>query len=201
MELILIRHGETEWNRIGKIQGVSDIGLNDKGLWQAGRLAENLKEVNIGAIYSSDLLRCRQTADSISEFHDINVTLKPSLREMDQGIFEGKFFEDIQKSHKELLRLWRESPEKVQLPEGETLAEVQDRMYSTLEEFKERHKGEVVVAVSHHFAISTLLCRVMSLSLKEFASFKLKQACKTRIVYNGDSFTVNEINDVSHLED
>ena len=103
MELILIRHGETIWNKEGRVQGLSDIELSDVGLNQARKLALSIQDLNIKAIYSSPVKRAYQTAQIINEIHNAPIFLEPGLVEMDQGDFEGLTFDGPVKSHTAIL--------------------------------------------------------------------------------------------------
>ena len=85
MNLILIRHGETDWNRIGRCQGVADIVLNENGKRQAKELAESLKNHDIKAVYSSHLKRAFETAQEIAKHHNLSVQVDPGLQENEPG--------------------------------------------------------------------------------------------------------------------
>lgn len=111
MNLILVRHGETEWNRTGRCQGVADIDLNHNGKKQIGELARSLKDEDISAVYSSDLKRAVETAEEIASYHKLKVRIDRDFREMDQGELEGLGFDEIRERYGHLLKEWRESPE------------------------------------------------------------------------------------------
>ncbi|MEX0999013.1 MAG: histidine phosphatase family protein [Thermodesulfobacteriota bacterium] len=199
MNLILIRHGETDWNRIGRCQGVADIVLNENGKKQARELAHSLRDHNIKAIYSSDLKRARETAQHIAEHHNITVQLEPGLQEMNQGDLEGLSFPDIRDRYAEVLKQWRESPETLRLPSGESLVEVQNRAWRVFEKVHDKHLGETVVVVSHNLTIITLLCKITGVGLKGFRDFHIEATSKNIIISEDGSLRIDVINDVSHL--
>jgi broad specificity phosphatase PhoE len=199
MNLILIRHGETDWNRIGRCQGVADIVLNENGKKQARELAHSLRDHNIKAIYSSDLKRARETAQHIAEHHNITVQLEPGLQEMNQGDLEGLSFPDIRDKYAEVLKQWRESPETLRLPSGESLVEVQNRAWKVFEKVHQNHIGETVVVVSHNLTIITLLCKITGVGLKGFRDFHIEATSKNIIISEDGSLRIDVINDVSHL--
>ena len=199
MNLILVRHGETEWNRAGRCQGIADIELNENGRKQVSELAESLKGHDISAIYSSDLIRAVETAEAIAHHHDLTIYIDPDLREMNQGEFEGLSFTNIRENYPHVLRDWRESPETLTIPGGESLIEVQDRALKVLNKVHARHNGETVVVVSHNLTITTILCKITGVGLKGFLDFNLQIACKNVITYSDGVFEVDVINDVSHL--
>jgi probable phosphoglycerate mutase len=142
--LLLARHGETDWNRQLRIQGSSDIALNQLGHEQARALAAELADVELDAIYSSDLVRARETADAVAAAHGLDVQLDARLRERSFGSWEGLSREDI-----------------AALPEGsrhdgETDEEVRARVLAAIEEIARAHPGQQVLVVSHGGALNTL---------------------------------------------
>lgn len=199
MNLILIRHGETEWNRTGRCQGVADIDLNDTGRRQIEELAHSLRDADIRAVYSSDLLRALRTAKQIASHHDLDVNIDKDLREMDQGDLEGLLFEEIRDRYADVLREWRESPETLMLPGGESLLQVEQRAWSVFEKLNRLHAGETVVAVSHNLTITALLCKITGVGLRGFRNFNLRAASKNLIVSVNGIIEVRQLNDVSHL--
>ncbi len=199
MNLILIRHGETEWNRTGRCQGVADIDLNDTGLRQVEELADSLRDADISAVYSSDLVRALRTAKRIASQHDLDVNIDRNLREMDQGDLEGLLFEEIRERYADVLREWRESPETLMLPGGESLLQVEQRVWSVFERLNRVHPDETVVAVSHNLTITALLCKITGAGLAGFRNFNLRAACKNLIVSANGNIEVKVLNDVSHL--
>jgi len=199
MNLILIRHGETDWNRTGRCQGVADIDLNDTGKRQIEELAHSLRDADIRAVYSSDLLRALRTARKIASRHGLEVNVEKDLREMDQGELEGLLFDDIRDRYAHVLREWRESPETLRLPGGETLRQVEQRAWSVFERLDSLHADETVVAVSHNLTITALLCRITGVGLRGFRNFNLRAASKNLIVSSNGTIEVSVLNDVSHL--
>lgn len=199
MNLILIRHGETDWNRLGRCQGIADIELNDNGKKQAREVAHSLKDHKISAIYSSHLKRAFETAEHIARHHGLTVRVEPNLHEMNQGDLEGLSFPDIRDRYADVLKKWRESPETLRIPNGESLLEVQERAWGVLEKVHNNHIGETVVAVSHNLTIITLLCKISGVGLKGFRDFHIQATSKNIIVSEDGTLRIEVINDVSHL--
>jgi probable phosphoglycerate mutase len=142
--LLLARHGETDWNREFRIQGSSDIGLNDLGRAQAQALTQELEHVELDAIYSSDLSRAQATAAAVAASHGLEVRLDPRLRERGFGSWEGLTREDV-----------------AALPEGaehdgESDDEVRERVLEAVQAIADEHPGEQVLVVSHGGALNTL---------------------------------------------
>ena len=142
--MLLTRHGETDWNRELRIQGSSDVELNDLGRAQARGLAQELEHLDIDAIYSSDLRRARATAEVVAASHGLDVRLDPRLRERSFGSWEGLTREDV-----------------AALPEGshhdgESDDEVRERVVEAVQAIADAHPGEEVLVVSHGGALNTL---------------------------------------------
>jgi broad specificity phosphatase PhoE len=143
--LLLARHGETDWNRELRIQGSSDIELNELGREQAEALADELSGVELDAIYASDLSRARATADAVAARRDLPVRLDPRLRERAFGTWEGLTREDIEA---------RFTPD--DRPDGETDEEVRARVLEAIRDISAAHPGEQVLVVSHGGALNAL---------------------------------------------
>lgn len=199
MNLILIRHGETEWNRTGRCQGIADIDLNDAGRKQIKELAHSLRDTDVAAVYSSDLLRAINTASAIAKHHNLEVNIDSDLREMNQGDLEGLLFGEIRERYADVLKEWRESPETLRIPGGESLLQVQERAWNAFEKVNRLHPGETVVAVSHNLTITALLCKITGVGLKGFRNFNLQAASKNVIVSVNGRVEVRVVNDISHL--
>jgi broad specificity phosphatase PhoE len=142
--LFLARHGETDWNRELRIQGSSDIALNQLGREQAWALADELAEVALDAIYSSDLSRARETAEAVAARHRLEVRLDPRLRERAFGSWEGLTREDI-------VALGNGARH-----DGESDDEVRERVLEAVQAIADAHPGEHVLVVAHGGALNTL---------------------------------------------
>ena len=199
MKLYLIRHGETDWNKLEKCQGVSDIPLNAYGIKQAKDLGYSLRDEKISAIYASNLSRALTTANEIAHYHSLHVNIDERFREMDQGEFEGLEFGYLREKHGDILKKWVNEPETLRIPGGETLTEVQDRAWDGISNLLNLHKDESVLLVSHNMTIITLLCKFSKKSLLSFREFTVKESSKSVISFNNDIVTIELFNDISHL--
>jgi broad specificity phosphatase PhoE len=197
MQLILIRHGETLWNKEGRIQGTSDVELSVTGIEQARRLALSLKDSDIGAIHASSLKRAYRTAEIINSFHGRKIEVHPELMEMDQGDFEGLSFQELMACEKEFIHRWIADPASVKMPRGESLAELQDRVWPPVE--KIIAAGENALVVAHNFTIAAILCRIRNISLSEFRSTCVDTASRTVIRFRDGRANIEVMNDRSHL--
>jgi broad specificity phosphatase PhoE len=199
MRLILIRHGETLWNKEGRIQGTSDIELSAVGIEQARLLALSLKDQPIGAIHASPLKRALQTAEIINKFHRKEIQTHQDLVEMDQGDFEGFSFKELMAREKEFLGKWIADPASVRMPNGESLTQLQERAWRAMETIINNEENALVVA--HNFTIAAILCRLRNISLSDFRSACVDTASKTIVrLQNGEALIV-ALNDRSHLQE
>ena len=199
MQLILIRHGETLWNKERRIQGTSDIELSDVGIEQAKHLSLSLKDHPIEAIHASPLKRALKTAEIINEYHRREIQTHPDLMEMDQGDFEGFSFKELMACEKDFLNKWIADPASVRMPNGESLKQLQDRAWRTLESIINRQENALVVA--HNFTIAAILCRIRNISLSEFRSTCVDNASKTIVNFQNGEAEIVALNDRSHLPD
>jgi len=170
--LLLVRHGETDWNKAGKFQGQIDVPLNDNGREQARQAAEFLKDVKLDFAISSSMLRPKETAEIILKYHgDLQLELRDELREISHGLWEGKFESEIEQSYPGLLDEWKISPEKVQMPEGENLEQVSMRAIAAWREIVQSVTGTGIV-VAHDAVNKALLCHLFNLKPEHFWQFK-----------------------------
>jgi broad specificity phosphatase PhoE len=182
MQIVLLRHGATDWNLQGRCQGSSDRRLTEVGLRQAEQIAIQLGNETIHAIYSSSLERARQTAALVSRPHNLPVMIEDDVRELDHGELEGLTFNEIKAKFSEFLTIWRTAPAELQIPGGERLADVAERAWRALSRIAQRHQtDQTVVVVSHNFPILGVVCRVTGTDLNNYRSFHLDPCGVTRI--------------------
>ncbi len=200
--IILIRHGETEWNRLHRFQGRSDIALNPKGNEQARALALTLKDETITAIYSSPLLRAIETATHIGKFHPSTPIMKEvGLMEMNLGDFEGMEARQWALHHQDFRKVWEKNPATLSMPGGESLQEVQHRAVDVLNRISERYApGSTLLICSHNFVIITLLCFASGIPLDQFRELRQDTAALNILYKDGTDFRIEKINDRGHLQ-
>ena len=196
MQIVLVRHGATDWNLQGRCQGVTDRELSEVGVRQAEQLAVLLRSESIQAIYSSDLRRARQTADLISQPHNLPVLIEENIRELNHGALEGLTFNEIKQSYSEFLARWRTEPAEIQVPGGEKLIDVAERAWVGINRITGRHPtAESIVVVSHNFPILGIVCRVTGTHLNNYRSFHLDPCGITRLQRNGaNAWSVTHVN-------
>jgi broad specificity phosphatase PhoE len=203
MQIVLIRHGATDWNLQGRCQGATDLPLSEVGIRQAEEIAATLSAESVRAVYSSDLKRARQTAQLISQPHDIEVAIEQDIRELDHGALEGLTFAEIKENYPAFISRWRTEPAEIQVPGGERLIDVAERAWQGLNRITGRHEpGESVVVVSHNFPIMGIVCRITGTPLNQYRTFHLDPCGVTRISYSSDNnWTVTQINNKDYISE
>lgn len=167
MRIYLVRHGETEWNRVRRFQGRSNLPLNQEGRKQVRALAAALKNKPLTAIYTSPLIRALETARLIKAFHPSTpIFEEKGLIEMDLGEFDGMKAQDWAEQYPDFRKAWNENPASVKMPGGESLKEVQARAKEALERITRIYSPDTTLLISsHNFVNLTLLCDVLKISL------------------------------------
>jgi probable phosphoglycerate mutase len=200
--IIAVRHGETAWNVDARIQGQLDIGLNETGRWQARRVGEALAAEEITAVYSSDLGRAHQTAQSISEVKGVPVIADEGLRERSFGIFEGKTFDEIHETWPDHAHNWRKRIPEWQPPDGgESLIELRERVTRTMQELAARHPGEQIVIVAHGGVLDALYRIATGQEVNSPRTWELPNGAINRLLWTPEGFTLVGWSDTQHLDD
>lgn len=199
--ILLVRHGETEWNRLHRFQGRSDVPLNPKGNNQARALGLALKNETIDAIYSSPLKRALETACHIAQFHPSIPLIKESgLIEMDLGDFEGMEAQQWKKEHPDFRKAWEKNPSTLFMPQGESLNDVQQRAVKTLLRISESCAPEsTIVICSHNFVIASLLCFASQTPLDHFRKLRQDTAALNILYLDGTDCQIEKVNERTHL--
>jgi len=200
--ILLVRHGETAWNRIRRFQGRSDVPLNQNGRAQGQALALALKDEPIKAIYSSPLARAMETARLIRAFHpSIPFFEEEALVEMDLGGFDGMEAGQWARRYPGIREAWRSRPASITMPGGEGLQEVQVRAMKAMEHIAGLYQcGSSLLLCSHNFVNLTILCSVMGSSLDRFRDLRQDPAALNIICREGSRWVAEVVNDVSHLK-
>ncbi|NET30588.1 MAG: histidine phosphatase family protein [Cyanothece sp. SIO1E1] len=186
--ILLVRHGETEWNRQQKFQGQIDVPLNETGRAQGQQAAEFLKSVPLDQAFTSPLLRPKETAELILKSHPtISLQLIDELQEISHGEWEGKLEAEIEQAYPGDLQRWQQAPETVQMPAGENLQQVWERAIAAWQiiiDSAARLKPESTVLVVAHDAINkAILCHVAGLGPEHFWTFKQGNGAVSVIAY------------------
>ena len=198
-EIILIRHGETEWNSQQRMQGHSNSDLSSVGQAQIQALGQRMKNVPFDLIYSSDSLRAKQTAEAITQFsgHELKIDIR--LREKNLGVFEGLTSEEARERHPEVFRLFKTAGSKYVIDEGESTQQLQDRALEFVDEIRIKHPEERVLLVTHGGFIRVVMKHSLGLPLETPTRFLIRNTGVFRLVWE-DKWIVSQMGGVSHLE-
>jgi probable phosphoglycerate mutase len=199
-QVIIVRHGQTQWN-IRKIrQGHLDSELTDKGVVQARALAQRLARESFTALYSSDLGRAMHTARMIMAVTGHEIITDVRLRERHLGIFQGLSGEEIKDKHPEEHRLHRTLGPDYVIPGGESVRQQVARNVGCLDEIAVKHLGEKVVVVTHGGVVSGLFRHVLDIPLEAPRRFEFVNAGLNVFAYENGNWILRTWGDVSHLE-
>ena len=198
-EIILIRHGETEWNSQKRMQGHSNSDLSSVGQAQIQALGQWMKNVPFDLIYSSDSLRAKQTAEAITQFSGHELQFDQRLREKNLGVFEGLTSEEARERHPEVFRLFKTAGSKYVIDEGESTQQLQDRALEIVDEIRIKHPEERVLLVTHGGFIRVVMKHSLGLSLETPTRFLIRNTGVFRLVWE-DKWLVSLMGGVSHLE-
>ena len=203
LRIILVRHGQTDWNdgaASGEhFRGRIDIALNATGIAQARSVGDCLALVDVKAIYASPLRRAMDTARPIAARHDLEVSPFQGLLDIDYGQWGSRSHREVAAQWPELYQQWRTAPQAVQIPGGESLGKVRQRIDQALETLSTHHDGEIVVLVGHQVVNKVLVCRLLGLDNSAFWRIRQDTGCINRFDYDGETATALTINEIGHL--
>lgn len=173
--LLLVRHGETDWNRQTRFQGRIDVPLNENGRQQAQMAGEFLKDVPLDFAFSSPMVRPKETAEIILKYHPaVQLQLDDGLREISHGLWEGKLEAEIEQTYPGELHRWRMVPAEIQMPEGENLQQVWERSVAAWQSIlaSVENQKPTGLVVAHDATNKVLLCHILGLGPKHFWNFR-----------------------------
>ncbi|MFH1562281.1 MAG: histidine phosphatase family protein [Nitrospirota bacterium] len=205
MKLILVRHAESIWNKLNRVQGIRDPRLSEKGRRQSQLLANKFDGMSFDAVYSSPLKRAYETANIISPIRLIRPIILKDLQEIKLGVWEGKTIKQVQEEYKELYAQWYQKPVEVKIPGAETVLEFKDRVVSVFDGIRAKHPDQEVLVVTHGGVIAVYLAHLLEMNLNRLWSISLKNASVTIISFCEACLVENFpcvllFNDTCHLE-
>jgi broad specificity phosphatase PhoE len=198
LHLVLVRHGQTDWNVQRKYQGQTDIPLNNIGRQQAQKLAPRMGEWSFDAACVSDLSRAWVTAEIITQGMSLSLQPEPRLREMGFGVVEGMTFTEMQAQYPEMVAAWladRNKPPKG----GEKQDEFTARVQSLINDLKQKHDGQTVLLVAHGGPLRELIRLSMGLPPSGRWYFKMENTSLTELVLYDNKPELRRLNDITHL--
>jgi phosphoserine phosphatase len=207
--LLMVRHGETNWNKESRFQGIKDIPLNDTGRSQGRKAGTFLQDIPIDFAISSSMLRPKETAEIILQHHpEVTLETTPELIEIGHGLWEGMLETEIQADYPKLLQQWKDHPETVQMPEGENLQQVWDRGIAAWNKIASDHSNtetpETGLIVAHDAINKVIICYLLGLKPDNFWNIKQGNCAVSVIDYpQGASGkpVLQAINLTTHLGD
>jgi 2,3-bisphosphoglycerate-dependent phosphoglycerate mutase len=198
--ILLVRHGETQWNRAGRIQGYhADSPLTATGGEQARALGERLAREGIDALYSSDAGRTRETAEPIGVATRLPVVQDKALRERNYGAFEGRNFTEIEVEFPVEFGKFRTRDPHYAPPGGESAAQFRDRVMTVLQGIAARAVGRRVAVITHGGVLGVLYRQAMSIPLEAKRSYSLANASLNHFRFADGRWLLDAWGDVSHL--
>lgn len=199
-EIIIIRHGETEWNIMGRFQGHSDIPLSPEGRRQAELLGQNLAIDAVDKIYASDLIRAVETAQPLAARFGLVVERDAALRELNFGAWEGRYFSEINEETPDMMKMFYRDPESIDIRGIENFQEFRRRVAGRVRAIAAENKGKRVVLISHGASIRILFTDILSMPIRAIWHVSQFNTAVNRIRFEDDGFaTITLMNDVAHL--
>jgi len=197
--LYLIRHGETEFNRDGRVQGHTESDLSELGVEQAERVADRLRDVDFAAAYTSPLRRAAETC-RIALAPRIRIEARDGLKEIHLGAWEGETASDLRTKYPREVKQWFVNPSAVQIEGAETIDQFRQRVTTTIESILKDHVDEVCAVVAHGGVICTYLTSVLGMASDDIWRFKIRNGSVTRLIYPRGIGRIDLLGDVHHLD-
>ena len=200
MRLHLVRHGETDINAAGRLQGSTNSLLTPRGHRQAQELAVASLAWNPAAVYSSPLKRARGVAEPIASLTGLAITEEPRITEMAMGALEGVTVQQMRDDWPELYQGWRRDASSVTMPDGESLGDVQERAMAAFDDMDRCHSADdTVIAVTHNFTIRCIVAAIIDLPLANINYMDLALGSRTTVSTGRRGRRLSEYNAVNHL--
>lgn len=202
--ILLIRHGETAWNAVRRLQGHTDIPLNDEGARQAAALAQALAAEQVDVLVSSDLQRAMQTAQAVADQYDgLRVQTDEQLRERCYGVFEGMLYAEIERQYPAEYALWQARDIDAVMPPGEREAESFRQFYQRatggIADWARRHPGRTIAIVAHGGVLECAYREAVGMSLDSPRDFQVKNASINRFTWVDGKLALTSWGEVDHL--
>jgi len=198
---LLVRHGESFWNRIGVYQGQIDISLSDLGQIQAEAIANRLKDKHLDAIVSSPLRRAADTARKIAQYHDCQVEVQPALAEIHHGVWQGLTAAEVKAQFTKLYETWTEHPAEATMPGagGESVAEVQRRVVPAVDGLAERYPEGRILIVGHDLPLKVILVSALGADLSTLSHLSIENCALNVVKWDSNHTQLLALNRNEHL--
>ena len=198
----LVRHGETNWNVEGRLQGHTDVDLNERGIAQSAQMAKAIKAINLqfDVLYTSDLLRAAKTANAIEKLFNTKAIVDSSLRERHLGAFQGITAKEAPLFDAELWKSHISRDIHQELRGGESIAQLAQRVQKALEKIRMQHLGQTILVVSHGGTLDMMYRLASNQALDAERAISVPNASLNWISHDGSSWKVDRWADTSHLD-
>jgi phosphoserine phosphatase len=198
--ILLVRHGQTEWNRVERFRGRVDVPLNDTGLRQAEATGRRVADMGRPvALYSSPLSRAVKTAEAIARHVNLDVEIHPGLIDIDYGDWQTLTPDQVRSQWPEMIDTWYKTPHLAYIPGGETLVELRVRAMWTVNDLAARHTGQTIVLVSHTVINRIILMWVMGIGNERFWAIRQEPCTINVFEAEAGEYTLVSLNDTCHL--
>ena len=199
-KIIFVRHGQTEWNVLGRYQGQTDVALSPLGIEQAEKLAAHFPVDKIEAVYSSDLARAMKTASCVADRFGLTVEPRPELRELNFGDWEGLTYDEIVAKWPDALENFFQHPDVLEIPHGESFPKLRERALACVEEIVSRHPDQTVAVFAHGAILRTILTAALHMDLQYVWTIRQFNTAVNIVTYTEHGTTVELINGTGHLK-
>ncbi len=207
MKVYLLRHGETEWNALRKWQGSTDIELNDVGIKQAERAALSFENCKVKALYSSNLVRAKKTAEVINDIAfngELVLHIEEDLAEIKLGHWEGLTYDEVSEKHSDDFKRWSLNHTEVIGYGVENFYDLQQRAFNIFNKICTENSDDILI-VSHGAWIRALICKLLHIPLESKMHFEIENTSITTIevIQNGaeNNYIIKTLNDVKHVKE
>jgi broad specificity phosphatase PhoE len=198
--IVLVRHGQTEWNRFERVRGRADIALDATGRAQAEATGQRVAaELQPAAVYCSPLQRALHTAQAIASRLSQEPQIDQGLVDMDFGDWQGLTGPEVEQRWPEAAAAWIKAPDRVSFPGGESLPQVLERCSAALGTLIERHREQTIAAVAHTVVNRVLLCFVLGIDVSNYWRIGQDTCAINVFTWRDQAFYIQSLNDTGHL--
>ena len=198
--IYLVRHGTTEWNREEIFRGRVDCPLDETGRAEARALAVYFGELPIERIFTSPLARAAETAAAIAAGRGVDVVSDPAFIDLDFGEWQGHPLQEVREKYPDLYRAWRERPQEVTFPGGESLDRARERAWERLLQIARENPDRTAVIVSHRVITKILICAALGLDHSHFWQIKQDTTAVNCLEFSRRGIVLSLLNDTCHLK-
>lgn len=200
MNLFLLRHGESVWNKEQRIQGRKDPGLSESGKRQAREAASLLKKEGIEVIYSSGLKRCAQTAGIIAKITGAKIVFRPGIEEIILGVWQGKTIEEVRNRYPKIYKAWLKAPSKARIPGWEGISRFTRRVDRAFKKILSEDCAQSVCVVTHWGVIAAFLSKTFHADFDSiFKTVRIDNCGISKILYKNGKAVIQCINNTRYM--